>query len=201
MKSRDKLRVKAIKSKSSQDWKRLNDARSKARQNIRLSHRSYVPEIVAASLNDSPRSIWSYIRALHRDETGIPTLRTNTGLPATSDCAKSNVPNVSIPMLTSIVNKSWAKKKVPQEWRVVDIIPMPNVEMNLQKMKSYRPMSLTVTIGKTMEYLVTNRLQYFAESMHLLTEYKAGFTNGRNTEDQLLRLSQSISDVFQQSPT
>ena len=93
MKSRDKLYVKAIKSKSPQDWKRFKDARSKVKQNIRQSHRTYISEIVAASLNDSPKTFWSYIRALHREDTGIPTLRTSSGLPATSDCAKANVLN------------------------------------------------------------------------------------------------------------
>ena len=81
MQSRDKWYVRAIKSKSPQDWKRFNDARSKVKQNIRQSHRTYLSEIVAASLNDSPWSFWSYIRALHREETGIPTLRTSSGLP------------------------------------------------------------------------------------------------------------------------
>ena len=37
MKSRDKLYVKAIKSKSPQDWKTIKDARSKVKQNIRQS--------------------------------------------------------------------------------------------------------------------------------------------------------------------
>ena len=92
MKSRDKLYVKAIKSKSPQDWKRFKDARSKVKQNIRQSHRTYICENVAASLNDSPKSFWRYI-ALHREETGIHTLRTNSRLPATSDCAKANVLN------------------------------------------------------------------------------------------------------------
>ena len=51
-----------------------------------------------------------------------------------------------------------------------------------------------------MERMVTNRLRYFAESMHLLTEYQAGLRHGCSTEDQLLRLSQSTSDGLQQSP-
>ena len=61
------------------------------KHNIHQSHCTYIYEIVAASLNDSPRSFWSYIRALHREETGIPTLGTSSGLPATPDCAKANV--------------------------------------------------------------------------------------------------------------
>ena len=93
MKSRDKLYVKAIKSKSPQNWKRLKNARSKVKQNIRQSPNTYISEIFTASLNDSPKSLWSYIRALHREEAGVPTLRTSSGLPATSDCAKANVLN------------------------------------------------------------------------------------------------------------
>ena len=93
MKSRYKLYVKSNKTKSPQDWRRFKDARSKMKQNIRQSHRTYISEIVAASLNDSPKSILSYIRAIHREETGIHTHRTSSGLPATSDCAKANVLN------------------------------------------------------------------------------------------------------------
>ena len=93
MKSKDKLCAKAIKSKSPHDWKRFKDARSKVKQNILQSHRTYISEIVAASLNDSPKSFWSCIRAIHREEIGIPTLTTSSGLPATSDCAKANVLN------------------------------------------------------------------------------------------------------------
>ena len=67
-------------------------------------------------------------------------------------------------------------------------------------MESYRPISLPSTIGKTMQCRVTDRLQYFSKSMHLSTEHQAWFRHGRSTEDQLLRLSQSISDELQQSP-
>ena len=73
--------------------KRYKDARSKVKHNIRQSHCTYISEIVAASLSYSPKSSWSYIRALHREETGIHTHRTSSGLPATSDCAKANVLN------------------------------------------------------------------------------------------------------------
>ena len=78
---------------------------------------------------------------------------------------------VSISMLTSIFNKSWAETKVPQEWRVAHIRPMPTGVKDLQKMESYLPMSLKSIVGKTMERLFTNRLRYFAELMHKLTEY------------------------------
>ena len=87
------LYLRSIKSKSPQDWKTFNDARSMLRHNICQGHHTYISEIVAASLNDSPRSFWPCMRALHREETGIPTLRTSSSLSATSDCAKANALN------------------------------------------------------------------------------------------------------------
>ena len=66
-------------------------------------------------------------------------------------------------------------------------------------MESHGHIPITSIVGKTMERLVTNRLRYFAQAMHLIAEYQAGFRHGRSTEDQLHRLSQSICDCFQQS--
>ena len=61
------------------------------------------------------------------------------------------------------------------------------------------PSQYLSSVGKSMERLVINRLLCFAESMHLLTEYDAEFRHGCCTEEQLLRLSQSIGDGFRQS--
>ena len=78
-----------LKDKSSQYWIGLKDARSKVYQNICQIHRTYLSEIVAASLNDSHKFLWSYIRAICGEETGIPTFNTSTCIPTTSDCAKA----------------------------------------------------------------------------------------------------------------
>ena len=43
---------------------------------------------------------------------------------------------VSVSMLSSIYNKSWAKTNVPQECRVADIKPIPKGGRDLQKMVS-----------------------------------------------------------------
>ena len=65
---------------------------------------------------------------------------------------------ISISMLMSMFNKLWVETNVPQEWRIADIRPIPKGGMDLQKMASYRPMSLMSTVGKMMQRLVTNRL-------------------------------------------
>ena len=90
--------------------------------------------------------------------------------------------------------------EIPQAWRVADVRPVFKAGKDAQCLDSYRPISLTSTMGKVMERLVTNRLRYFAECHNLLTLFQAGFRTDRSTEDQLLRLSQSISDGFQHVP-
>ena len=73
-------------------------------------------------------------------------------------------------------------------------------DKDAQCLDSYRPISLTLTMRKVMERLVTNRLRYFAECHNLLKPFQAGFRTSHSTKDQLLRLSQSICDGFQCVP-
>ena len=46
---------------------------------------------------------------------------------------------VSISLLTSMCNKSWAETNMPQEWRVADIRPILKGWKDLRKMASYGP--------------------------------------------------------------
>ena len=55
-------------------------------------------------------------------------------------------------------------------------------------------------VRKVMERLVCNSLRHLSENGNLLSPFQAGFRQKRSTEDQLLRLSQSIADGFQQNP-
>ena len=81
---------------------------------------------------------------------------------------------ITISLLTSSFNKSWVETKVPQEWRVANIRPIPKGGKDLQKIESHRPIYLTLTAGK-------QNIQYFAESMQMLTEYQVGPRYGHYT--------------------
>ena len=58
---------------------------------------------------------------------------------------------------------------------------------------SYRPISLTDSLCKIMERLVTTRLTYYLEEKNLLTNIQAGFRQNRRTIDQILKLQDNIS--------
>ena len=61
---------------------------------------------------------------------------------------------------------------------------------------SFRPISLSSCISKLFERIILSRLLFFLESNSILSPHQAGFRPGRSTLDQILYLSQSISDGF-----
>ena len=62
---------------------------------------------------------------------------------------------------------------------------------------SYRPISLTSCIGKTMERMINTRLSWYLESNNIITPEQAGFRQHHSTEDQVTYIAQKIEDGFQ----
>jgi hypothetical protein len=62
---------------------------------------------------------------------------------------------------------------------------------------SARLLLSTSCLAKVMEHMVGKRLQHLAESRGMLNPDQSGFCPQRSTEDQVVRLSQAISDGFQ----
>ena len=60
----------------------------------------------------------------------------------------------------------------------------------------FRPISLNSCVSKLFERIILSRLLFFLESNSILSPRQAGFCPGRSTLDQILYLSQSISDGF-----
>jgi hypothetical protein len=103
----------------------------------------------------------------------------------------------ALDFVLGIFNESWVKGYCPQGWRDAVIVPVPKPGKPAGEIPSYRPIALTSCLGKLMERLVANRLKHIAESAGLWSENQAGFRAQRCTEDQILKLSQSIFDGFQ----
>ena len=106
----------------------------------------------------------------------------------------------SLIFLLDIINDSWNSGNCPASWRIAVIIPLLKKGKPASEMNSYRPVALTSCVGKTMERMVANRLSHLAETNGWWSNDQAGFRKMRSCEDQVLRLSQSISNGFQSSP-
>jgi hypothetical protein len=101
-----------------------------------------------------------------------------------------NLGEVAKCFMLDTFNKSWREGVCPQSWRDVVIVPILKLGKPQGQLDSYRPIALTSCLAKVMERMV-------AESCGMLNSDQSGFCPQQSTEDQVIRLSQAISDGFQ----
>ena len=98
--------------------------------------------------------------------------------------------------LLQIFNLSWTLHSFPSIWKTSSVIPIHKMGKPLNSPASSGPISLTSCVSKLFERIILSRLLFFLESNSILSPRQAGFCPGRSTLDQILYLSQSISDGF-----
>ena len=110
------------------------------------------------------------------------------------DTMLKHLPRCGMDFLLHIFNLSWSSHSFPSIWKTSSIIPFHNMGRPLDFPASFRPISLTSCVSKLFERIILSRLLFFLESNSILSPCQAGFRPGRSTLDQILYLSQSISD-------
>ena len=89
-----------------------------------------------------------------------------------------------------LMNKSWDEGKLPDQWKEATIIPFLKPNKDSNDPQSYRPISLTSAICKTMETMVNNRAKKILDKQ--ISDTQSGFRNNRSTIDQLTKLESAI---------
>ena len=107
-----------------------------------------------------------------------------------------HLPYSHMDFLLHIFNLSWSLHSSPSIWKTSSIISIHKMGKPLDSPASFRPISLTSCVSKLFERIVLSRLLFFLESNFILSPRQASFHPGRSTLDQILYLSQSISDGF-----
>ena len=107
-----------------------------------------------------------------------------------------HLPRSGMDFLLHIFNLSWTSHSFPSIWKKSSIIPIHKMGKPLDCLASFQPISLTSCVSKLFERIVLSRLLFFLESNSIPSPGQAGFRSGRSTLDQILYLSQSISDGF-----
>ena len=105
-----------------------------------------------------------------------------------------HLPRSGMDLLLYIFNLSWSSHSIPSIWKTSSIIPIHKMGKSLDSPASFRPISLTSCVSKLFERIILSHLLLFLESNFILSPRQAGFRPGRSTLDQILYLSQSISD-------
>ena len=98
--------------------------------------------------------------------------------------------------LLYIFNLSWSLHSFPSIWKRSSITPICKMGKLLDSPASFWPISPTSCVSKLFERIILSRRLFFLESNSIFSRRQAGFCPGWSTLDQILYLSQSISDGF-----
>ena len=107
-----------------------------------------------------------------------------------------HLPRSGMDFLLHIINLSWTLHSFPSIWKTSPIIPIHKMGKPLDSPAFLRLISLTTCVSKRFERIILSRLLFFLESNSILSPRQPCFRLGRSTLDQILYLSQSISDGF-----
>ena len=107
-----------------------------------------------------------------------------------------HLPRSGMDFLLHVSNLSWILHSLPSIWKTSSIIHIPKMEKPLNSPASFRPIFLTSCVSKLFERIILSRLLFFLVSNSILSPRQTGFRPKRSTLDQILYLSQSISDGF-----
>jgi exonuclease III len=107
-----------------------------------------------------------------------------------------NMPEVFIDLLAQTINYSMATSTLPKEWKIATISMIPKKEGYSSDPNKYRPISLTSCIGKLTERIIKKRLISFLETNGLITKQQSGFRKNRSTQDNILFITQKISECL-----
>ena len=74
-----------------------------------------------------------------------------------------------------LFQKIWEMGVVPSLWKKAIVVPIMKADKDPTSTTSYRPISLTSTMGKTMERIINARLNWLLETNNIIANEQAGF--------------------------
>ena len=72
-----------------------------------------------------------------------------------------------------------AAGEVPEDWRVPNIVPLFK-KGRRDNLVNYRPVSLTLVVGKLLEKILRDRMYSHLEENRLISDRQHGFVKGRS---------------------
>ena len=100
--------------------------------------------------------------------------------------------------LTTIINLSLAKGKVPDKWKAARVIPLFK-KGKIENLDNYRPISVLSTASKILERAVHCQLYEYLNKHKLLNPFQCGFRRNHSTETAAISFTDSIRRQMDQS--
>ena len=106
-------------------------------------------------------------------------------------CATGNSPMAQ--SLWTLINRVWQEERLPTDWQLARIIPIPKKNGDLSLMDNYRGISLMSIVLKIICTLITKRLQEWTERNQLINKEQAGFRYNQECIGQATALYEILS--------
>ena len=103
---------------------------------------------------------------------------------------KQSIDFISLP-LTHIVNLSFMQGIVPDQLKIVRVIPVFKLG-DQTEFTNYRPISILPAFSKIFERLIFNQMFQYMERYNILNDQQYGFRRGRSTSLALIELHDKI---------
>ncbi|GBM07378.1 hypothetical protein AVEN_187908-1 [Araneus ventricosus] len=104
--------------------------------------------------------------------------------------------NNSFPeILHTFYNKCYQLHCFPEPLKKRIIVLLRKDGKEVDKIKSYRPVTLLPTIGKVLEQILLRRLNHTLKKKNILHHNQIGFREGRSTDDAIHQLVERIQDA------
>ena len=84
-------------------------------------------------------------------------------------------------------NYIWINQNYPIQWSNAHVVPIP---------KPNKPISLTRTLGKIMEKMISKRLMTFLNTNNIIADHQYGFQKNKSTLDPLTQLENMIRETI-----
>jgi len=100
--------------------------------------------------------------------------------------------------LSHIFNLSLTTGVFPSKLKKIRVVPIFK-SGNVLECDNYRPISMLSSISKILEKIVAKKLLYHLEENNLLYSYQYGFTPGKSTEQNLIQVTNYISQALNEN--
>lgn len=107
-----------------------------------------------------------------------------------------HLPETAKSYLLNLFNQIWTNHQFPQRWSESLILPVLKPNKAKNEPTSYRPISLTCTMGKLLEKIINKRLTCVLEANNLLSSSQYGFRKYHSTTDCIVTLESDIHQAF-----
>jgi hypothetical protein len=106
------------------------------------------------------------------------------------------LPKQCLTDILSLFNNSLFSASVPSSWKLGVWIPIFKPGKDPTLVQSSRPICKLSCVGKLMERIIKNRLEFYLERNNKLRGEQDGFRRGRSTMDSLLKIKHFIDVTF-----